>query len=60
MSRKNDILNIGFGAFAPRPYSISFAINVIIALMRVVIADIKAIFCEVLTFLSGFSEFVIM
>ncbi len=44
MSRKNDILFIGFGAFAPRPHSISFAINVIIALMRVIIVDKKANF----------------
>jgi len=41
MSRKNDILFIGFGAFAPRPYPISFAINVIIALMRDIITDKK-------------------
>ena len=60
MSRKNDILFIGFGAFAPRPYSISFAINAIIALMRVIVADIKVNFWDRLTFLSEFLEFVIM
>ncbi len=60
MSRKNDILFIGFGAFAPRPHPIIFVIRFIIAMIRVIIADIKVNFWEMLTFLSGFSEFVIM
>lgn len=59
MSRKNDILFIGFGAFAPRPYPIIFVIKFIITMIRVIVADIRVIFWEIVT-LSSALEFVIM